>query len=362
VVRTLTEWLLLPLFLLPFAVGGGLAWFAAETHWREMDHYARSGETEVRLWLQRDSHADTIAGIAERALAHIIEEDYSIGFTHPGGRGRVAMGAKQASRSPWLFTRSFPSGLLPDALADAGIRLQVETGAAPGALEGADTATVSFRELYGKRDLEALRDAPLPVSTKRFLVGRWRQAGGDAGLAETARFLDALEAATRQWPRPPGWHRIGDLFVLAARGDGTSVVIPDLGKVHTIFALKDYRLYEDGDVRISWPFLRPDRHPEGVLWSGRVEEPYAGEWLLSIPGGTEWWRSPRVRRWAGPVGAGLLLFTPLAFFGAGLLACVLCGAVWTHYRHDPAVSMLQPAVVLVPIVAFLLVYRPGVLR
>lgn len=61
-------------------------------------------------------------------------------------------------------------------------------------------------------------------------------------------------------------------------------------------------------------------------------------------------------------GAALLLFTPLAFFGAGLLACVLCGAVWTHYRHDPAATMLQPAVVLVPIVAFLLVYRPGVLR
>lgn len=80
------------------------------------------------------------------------------------------------------------------------------------------------------------------------------------------------------------------------------------------------------------------------------------------------------RRWGYPdafrtftavvqiAGAVLLLVTPVAFFGSALLAGVLFGAVWTHFRHDPPATMLQPAVVLVPIVAFLLAYRPPVLR
>jgi len=62
------------------------------------------------------------------------------------------------------------------------------------------------------------------------------------------------------------------------------------------------------------------------------------------------------------VGAVLLVWLPLSFFGAALLAGLLMGAIWTHVRHDPVATVTQPVMVLVPIVLFLLFYRPVALR
>lgn len=62
------------------------------------------------------------------------------------------------------------------------------------------------------------------------------------------------------------------------------------------------------------------------------------------------------------IGALLLLRMPIAFFGGSLLTCVLVGAVWSHFRHDPPMSMLAPAAFLLPAIAIMWHYRPPALR
>lgn len=308
--RTVTEWLLLPLFLLPFTVGGGLAWFAAETHRREIEKYAEAGDVHVKRWLAEDSNAAMVAGSAERAQRHVVHDPWTIPFTHPGGNGRVVVADRQDEERPWRFTRAFPSGLTPEALADAGVRLRVETGAAPGSLDGADEATVAFRDLYGTPDLDALRIAPLPVSTKRFLLRRWREGADGADFAEEARLLDALDKAMRTWPRTPGMHEVDGAIVLAAMGDGPSWVFPDRESMGSTFAFGNF-LDHEKSIGVTWSFFQPDTAPETTLWSGRIEEPYAGTWRISRHSGREWWQSTLVRRWGGPVVGALALFLVL---------------------------------------------------
>jgi hypothetical protein len=59
----------------------------------------------------------------------------------------------------------------------------------------------------------------------------------------------------------------------------------------------------------------------------------------------EWGYSPRFASGVGMlelVGAGLLLFPSLAFYGAGLLVVVMAGATWTHLSTgigSPAFSL-----------------------
>ena len=62
------------------------------------------------------------------------------------------------------------------------------------------------------------------------------------------------------------------------------------------------------------------------------------------------------------VGAGLLLFTPLCFWGGLVLACVLVGAVTTHLLHDPPETALAALVFLVPVVVVMVATRPPLLR
>lgn len=61
-------------------------------------------------------------------------------------------------------------------------------------------------------------------------------------------------------------------------------------------------------------------------------------------------------------GALLLVDARVAFWGAGVLACVLVGAVATHLRHDPPATAASPAVFLGLVAALLGAYRPPMLR
>jgi signal transduction histidine kinase len=306
-VRTVTEWLLLPLFLLPFAVGGGLLWLAADTHRREMEPFVHLGPLQARIWL--GEAARWIPSGVERSMAkHLEPEGGWVDFTHPGGPGRVRLQPVELGDDPWVFTRAFPSGLLPEALADAGIRLQVETGTAPGALAGADPATTAFRRLYMERDLDRLRTAPLPATTKRFLLRRWRKTSpDDATLAEAERLLDVVADATATWPRPPGAHRIGELHVLAVDGPQPALVYPDEASLPPGITLQAARSSND-PIKLVWSFPPATRGADRTLWTGEIETPFAGHWRFINQDGIEWWRSARFQRWAGPVGAGLALF------------------------------------------------------
>ncbi|MFG0317881.1 MAG: DoxX family protein [Planctomycetota bacterium JB042] len=127
----------------------------------------------------------------------------------------------------------------------------------------------------------------------------------------------------------------------------------------------------------AWTFTPADGASKGLLTTLLVLRVLVAAFFVflaikNLAGDAQ--MSADFRRWGYPdgfrvltallqvAGAALLLFTPIAFFGAALLACVLCGAVWTHFRHDPAATMLQPAIVLIPVLVFLVAYRPAVLR
>jgi signal transduction histidine kinase len=310
-VKSLSEWLLVPLFLLPFAVGGGLCWFAADAHERELAPYRYAGELQAKIWLRDTS---TTAWMRNSFYDDVLEasgEDGWIDFTHPGGDGRVRVDAGAAGSGAWTLALRYPAGLLPEALSDAGIRLKIETGAAPAEIEGADAATLAFRDLYVERDLDRLRTAPLPASTKLFLLGRWReQDSGDPVLATAARLLEILKRATLDWPLGPGAHRVGEISILASDGRSPALVYPDAANLpprRTYLASK----HASHPVQLVWAFPPLEGADSRGIWAGRLSEPLAGDYRFLAREGVDWWRSGRVRRWAGPVGIALLAFLAL---------------------------------------------------
>jgi hypothetical protein len=74
----------------------------------------------------------------------------------------------------------------------------------------------------------------------------------------------------------------------------------------------------------------------------------------------DWFRL--LTAWLQVAGALLLLDRRIAFYGAVLLGCILLGAMATHLLHDPPVTAAAPVVFLIPVAAFLVGYRPPLLR
>jgi hypothetical protein len=52
----------------------------------------------------------------------------------------------------------------------------------------------------------------------------------------------------------------------------------------------------------------------------------------------------------------------VTWLGAGLLACILVGAVVTHVRFDPPAAAASPLVFLALVAVILVAYRPLALR
>ena len=61
-------------------------------------------------------------------------------------------------------------------------------------------------------------------------------------------------------------------------------------------------------------------------------------------------------------GALVLLVPAVSWLGAGLLACILVGAVVTHARFDPLAAVVSPLVFLALVAVLLVAYRPVALR
>jgi putative oxidoreductase len=62
------------------------------------------------------------------------------------------------------------------------------------------------------------------------------------------------------------------------------------------------------------------------------------------------------------LGGLLLLFSPVAFWGAGLLLCVLVGALVSHVRFDPPAAVISPLLFVALLAPIAITMRPAALR
>lgn len=307
--RSLAEWLVLPLLLLPVLAGIGLVLWAQGAHHRAQAAYREDGAATVEAWLREDGSAgwmpERVIGFAASLPSDLVP------FGHPVAGAVVRLPAEALGTEPWSFTADLPSPLSPALLTEPGVRLGLETGLAPVDVEGAAEGAVALRALLEAPDLARLRTAPLPPATKRYVLARWRRQGAQGpALDEADVFLSVVECFTgvvgeRETPLPPGEHRVGDLDVLAFGPTRPAlVVVPSVQDLRLSRLLFEVGLPES-PARLSWRFPRVTTLDDAVLWQGRIETPLAGTFTFQARWQT-WWQAPWVKRWIGPVVALLL--------------------------------------------------------
>jgi signal transduction histidine kinase len=302
--RGASEWLVLPLFLLPVIAGAGFAFLARGAFLAETSRYGRDGERIAREWLAEEPAAGE--RLRRWFADRIAPESAGVPFRLDGFAGILA---DEAPGEPWTFVRLWPAGLLPEALGDPEVRLSVEAGTPPSRAGPLDPGTEALARLLAGPDPAGLRTAPLPPALKLFLLRRW-PPGEDDGpwRAEAARVIEAVRSLDRFADRPealaPGRHRFGALEVL---------VPPDrrparVGSARAGAAGPPFTVAEspDGLARLVW--LDAPVPAPGAAWTGRLGEPLAGDYAFVLPHGDRWWEGPLVLRWGGPV-AGLLLLS-----------------------------------------------------
>ncbi len=309
--RSLAEWLLLPLFLLPLLVGVGLGLWARERHRAEVERVRVGGAEVARRWLATPDGpaawmpAEAVAAFRPGRSLRGQEIDW-IPFVHPTGLGEVWLPGTALGRTPWVIHDAYPAGLTSDALADEDVRLRIEVGTTPVRVARVDEATTVLADLLDAPDLATLRQAPLPAATKLFLVSRWEKRGAVlAWLPAARRLLTVLrdfehEAGAAGVALPTGAHRMDAGLAMSTGGAEPLLLYPDAHAVlpHSVF-WEGGR--EEDPVRLVWTFPPDATVPETVEWSGELEAPLAGRWRWVSKYGDAWWNAPRVRRWAGPV-------------------------------------------------------------
>lgn len=276
------EWLVLPLFLLPLLAAGALALFARSAFLAD----ARGWDlARVRAWIDEpDGPAREWADFfVQRVQAPV----GAIRVEGDRGPALVVFPREALGDEMWRFSDRYPGGPSARMLADPAGRLALETGAAPPV---DDRAAATFAALLAKPDLTKLRVSLLPPGTKRFLAARWGLAPGLATDVEA--LCDA--AARIEAGLPVGIHPRGAWTVVATGERPIVMRTPPA----TTFATRR------GD------FVLRFNAPGPALWRARLESPLAGEWSVASAVGS-WWESARVRKWAGPVGAGLSAFLVL---------------------------------------------------
>lgn len=306
----------MPVFALPLAAAAGLVVWARYDYFARLQPYRDDGAALARRWIDADpgrvawaaqQFADTVR------LPGAADEGW-IAFRHPAASGFVRAEGATGPRETWLVTAGFPAGLTAAALGDANVRLAVETGTPEGAHPGADAGTAAFREILATHDLDRLRTAPLPATTKSYLLRRAFD-DGPPGLASALAALRALDGVVNgRWRRPaPGLQVVGDAGVLVTPV-GTALVWPRAGDAPSAgpFALAEDA---DGLARLEWT---PGASAAGdAVWSAQLAEPLAGTWAFVPPHGERWWEGPSAR-WALPAAfaCAAFLFVPAALFVA----------------------------------------------
>ena len=313
--RSLAEWLVVPLLLLPVAAGAGLVLWAQDAHRRAQAPYQGAGAAEA--WLREDGAAgwmpDRVADLETRLPADLVC------CRHPTASAYLRVPCEAMGTGGWVFSADLASPLTPAMLVEPGVRLALETGSAPVDIDGVAEGAAALRALLAAPDLGALRNAPLPPLTKRYVLGRWRRAGlqsvaieeADALLGAFEQYVRTIEA--RGAPLPLGEHRLGDLHVLAFGDRGWALVVPEPVRDPMLpFVLLEVGPAES-PARLTWRFPALTTTADTVLWQGRVEAPLAGTFTFHDRW-HGWWEAPWVKRWLGPVIAVLLaaLLLPLA--------------------------------------------------
>jgi signal transduction histidine kinase len=315
--RTLPEWLLLPLFLLPVVAGAVFCLYARASYRDDIEPYRRNGRQMAEEWLREASPKPDLGRTFDLVREHRWPAEGLVEFRWSGGSGSVFLPDNFLGPEAWLLADEYPTGLSAAALGDPEVRIEIEKGTAPASLAGVDPGTVALRDLAGEPDLDRLRDAPLPAMTKLFLVRRWLGDDPDlrdgvsvekllAALAELQRGLDL-----HGLPEHPGEHRFGKVRAILPDPGAPLLVLPEDPEL-----VSSWIFYENEDRDCVWLCLTipsgsaaPPRDPRSsnpAVWRGRLEAPIAGEWSFTLPYGHDWWRAPFFRAWAGPV-AGLLL-------------------------------------------------------
>ena len=171
--RSLAEWLVVPLLLLPVAAGAGLVLWAQDAHRRAQAPYQGAGAAEA--WLREDGAAgwmpDRVADLETRLPADLVC------CRHPTASAYLRVPCEAMGTGGWVFSADLASPLTPAMLVEPGVRLALETGSAPVDIDGVAEGAAALRALLAAPDLGALRNAPLPPLTKRYVLGRWRRAG-----------------------------------------------------------------------------------------------------------------------------------------------------------------------------------------
>lgn len=313
------EWLLLPLVLLPLAVAGTLCLVARGAYRAQVAPFRADPRGAI------ESHVSGAAGDAVRlrfhtAFGHVSVPTGAVAVPFSwAGREAVAWVPGAAAPSDWTFTSDLPAGLPAAALGDASVRLEIETGRRPCDLDSAPGAARAFAALLSEPDIDALRTAALPASTKAYVARRWLQREpGRAAWQSPAAILGLVAEAEpllerARAPDALGVTRRGGAEVIA-RGPDAPLLVAPAGSVDAF--LPAHVLQPTPDTEIRWTPRGEYVQPDGgrILWSGVLDAPVAGTWALLLPHGDAWWKSSLFRRWF-PVAAALvlvLLMAPIA--------------------------------------------------
>ena len=128
--RSLADWLLLPLFLLPLLAGAGFSLDARHRYLEEIAEFSTNGEQVATKWLEAEPPGDLRL---DRILAAVRDQpaDQQVPFRLSGVEGVVWLGQHSLGAGKWAFSNEYPVGLSAESLKDSKVRIEVETGRAP---------------------------------------------------------------------------------------------------------------------------------------------------------------------------------------------------------------------------------------
>ncbi len=308
--RSLSEWLLVPLLVLPFVLAGGLALWARDHHRSQMAAFAERGPEKVRAWLAEPEGA--ARWMRERFLREFGREGgghaaQAVAVNGVGHSALVYVDGAAACGGPWRAAAAYPVGLLPTALARGATRVAIEAGTPPVAIEEPDPLAVLLRDLLREPNRDGLAAARLPAALKQYVLGQWRRhAPDEAWFEPVERLLEVLrdvETLLEDDGALPvlGAHRVGSVRVLSLGAGHPLLVMPE--------ALRDWTTLryveagsEDTPVTLTWSLADGfTADPESLVWSGRLEKPMAGWFTFFAKYGNSWTQAAGVRRWLVPV-------------------------------------------------------------
>ena len=312
--RLRVEWLVLPLALLPVVVAGMLCMLARSSCRAQIAPFLADGRAEVEARLNElpDGGAD---------LRQRFRDEFESADVPPGWRDipveiaghegivRLAEGALSSER--WLCGDKTLTGLSAAALADAQVRLEIESGRAPVEFDGASATDRLFAEALSAPTLATLRETPLPAATKAYIIRRrMRSTPNDPIWQQAEELMDVLAAVESSGQietliRRVGRHCFGGGAFLSFGVGKPFLVVRSAQDTHQ--PSLQVELPDTPDVQLFWfGDGGADADLKSVAWTGHLDQPLAGAWAVLLPDDGAWWKGTQFRRWFA-LGAALIL-------------------------------------------------------